>query len=390
MGNLIRHTDRKGQVATFEHDALNRRTQASYADGTITTFTYDAVGRLVRASDTAGGDILQTYDVVDRLIQQITGLGTVEYTYDTLDQRTVMHGLGQAPVTYGYDNNSRLTEITQGSQRVDLAYDALGRRTRVTLPNNVATEYSYDAASRLTEFVYRNASGTLGNLTYQYDAAGNRTQVGGSFARTLLPAPVASATYDPANRQMTFETAQLTYDANGNLPSDGTKSYHWDARNRLVGLSGPGLTASFQYDALTRRSTRVVNGVSTAFLYDDVTPVQEQSNGTVTANILAGLRIDEYFVRSDATGTRTTLADALGSTVALLDPAGTVQTAYTYEPFGSTTASSEANANAFQYTGRENDRTGLYYYRARYYSPTLERFVSEDPIRLRGGMNVYR
>ena len=113
--------------------------------------------------------------------------------------------------------------------------------------------------------------------------------MGGSFARTLLPDPIASATYDPANRQLTFETTQLTYDANGNLTSDGTKSYHWDARDRLIGLSGPGLTASFQYDALARRSTRVVNGVSTAFLYDDVTPVQEQSNGTVSANMLTGL-----------------------------------------------------------------------------------------------------
>jgi RHS repeat-associated protein len=134
----------------------------------------------------------------------------------------------------------------------------------------------------------------------------------------------------------------------------------------------------------------VVNGVSTAFLYDDVTPVQEQSNGTVTANILAGLRIDEYFVRSDASGTRTLLADALGSIVTLLDQGGTVQTAYTYEPFGSTTAAGEANANAFQYTGRENDQTGLFYYRSRYYKPQFQRFVSEDPIGFAGGdTNLY-
>jgi YD repeat-containing protein len=270
---------------------------------------------------------------------------------------------------YGYDNNSRLTEITQSSQRVDFAYDALGRRTRITLPNNVATEYSYDAASRLIELVYRNTTGMLGNLIYQYDATSNRTQVGGSFARTLLPAPVASATYDPANRQLTFETTQLTYGANGNLTSDGTKSYHWDARNRLIELSGPGLTASFQYDALARRSTRVVNSVSTALLYDDVTPVQEQSNGIVTANILTGLEIDEYFMRSDATGTRTLLADALGSTVALLDQGGAAKTAYTYEPFGTTATTGEANANTFLYTGREDHRTGLFYYRARYYKP---------------------
>jgi len=49
----------------------------------------------------------------------------------------------------------------------------------------------------------------------------------------------------------------------------------------------------------------------------------------------------------------------------------------------------EANANPFQYTGRENDGTGLYYYRARYYDPGLKRFVSEDPIGLAGGINTY-
>jgi RHS repeat-associated protein len=110
----------------------------------------------------------------------------------------------------------------------------------------------------------------------------------------------------------------------------------------------------------------------------------------VTANILAGLRIDEYFVRSDATGSRTLLSDALGSTVALLDKGGTVQTTYTYEPFGSTTATGEASANTFQYTGRENDQTGPFYYRARYYKPQYQRFIGEDPIGMAGGnTNLY-
>jgi RHS repeat-associated protein len=49
----------------------------------------------------------------------------------------------------------------------------------------------------------------------------------------------------------------------------------------------------------------------------------------------------------------------------------------------------EQSENPFQYTGRENDNTGLYYYRARYYSPELQRFISEDPIRFKGGLNFY-
>ncbi len=66
-----------------------------------------------------------------------------------------------------------------------------------------------------------------------------------------------------------------------------------------------------------------------------------------------------------------------------------MQTRYSYEPYGKTTVSGTASSNSFEYTGRENDSTGLYFYRARYYNPGLQRFVSEDPIGLEGGPNVY-
>jgi RHS repeat-associated protein len=56
-----------------------------------------------------------------------------------------------------------------------------------------------------------------------------------------------------------------------------------------------------------------------------------------------------------------------------------VQTSYTYEPFGKTSVTGASSSNPSQYTARENDQTGLYYHRARYYSPSLQRFISEDP-----------
>lgn len=74
------------------------------------------------------------------------------------------------------------------------------------------------------------------------------------------------------------------------------------------------------------------------------------------------------------------LTDALGSPVAVTDATGMVQTEYTYEPFGRTVVTGAMNSSSYQYTGRENDGTGLYYYRARYYHPGLQRFISEDPI----------
>ncbi|MGE3911934.1 MAG: polymorphic toxin-type HINT domain-containing protein [Chloroflexota bacterium] len=84
-------------------------------------------------------------------------------------------------------------------------------------------------------------------------------------------------------------------------------------------------------------------------------------------------------------GARHLLADGLGSTLGLLDPSATPTTAYTYEPFGRTTSTGAFSANSARFTGREDDGTGLAYYRARYYSPQLQRFISEDPIGFAGG-----
>jgi RHS repeat-associated protein len=57
--------------------------------------------------------------------------------------------------------------------------------------------------------------------------------------------------------------------------------------------------------------------------------------------------------------------------------------------YGQAVSATDDEGNDIEYTGRENDETGLYYYRARYYDPVLNRFVSEDPIGLLGGFNVY-
>jgi RHS repeat-associated protein len=83
------------------------------------------------------------------------------------------------------------------------------------------------------------------------------------------------------------------------------------------------------------------------------------------------------------------MTDALGSTLALTDATGTVNSQYSYEAYGNTTASGTTSDNAYQYTGRENDGTGLYYYRARYYDSQTSRFISQDPIGFGGGVNQF-
>lgn len=77
--------------------------------------------------------------------------------------------------------------------------------------------------------------------------------------------------------------------------------------------------------------------------------------------------------------------------MALTNGTGAVQTEYTYDPFGAVTVTGTSSTNAFQYTGREQDGTGLMYYRARYYDPLLQRFISEDPIGFEAGdSNLYQ
>lgn len=101
------------------------------------------------------------------------------------------------------------------------------------------------------------------------------------------------------------------------------------------------------------------------------------------------MAIDEPYIRHSSSGDEFYLADERGTVLALTDQSGAVTTSYAYEPFGRAT-STGASSNPVQYTGRDNDGTGLFYYRARYYSPTLHRFLSEDPLEFDGeDLNLY-
>jgi RHS repeat-associated protein len=125
------------------------------------------------------------------------------------------------------------------------------------------------------------------------------------------------------------------------------------------------------------------------FQYDGLDVVKE-AGGAGDASYLRTLAIDEALTRTDTIDTLHFLADALGSTVALSDGTEVVSTNYTYAPFGDTLVTGLPPANPFQFTGRQVDGTGLYFYRARYFHPHLHRFVSEDPIGLASGdLNLY-
>jgi RHS repeat-associated protein len=383
--HLTQVTDRKQQVTGYQYDELDRLNQVTFQDSSTITYAYDAGDRLTQIADAANGTITRGYDNFDRLTSETTPQGSISYTYDGDGRRATMTVAGQTQVTYAYDDAHRLTSITQGTSVVSITYDNANRRSTVTYPNGIVAIYGYDNANQLTSLAYTLSGNPVGDLTYTYDLAGQRINVGGSWARTGLPQALTSATYDAGNRLVTWGSQVFSYDLNGNLASDGPTSYTSNTRNQLAGLSG-GTSATFEYDGTGRRRGKTVSGATTQFLYDGLNFVQELSGGgAVTANLLTGLGIDETFTRTDTAGTRNLLIDALGSTLALADASGVVQTQYSYEPFGGTTVSGAGNSASVQFTGRESDFVGLYFYRARFYSSGLQRFVSEDPVGIASG-----
>ena len=240
-------------------------------------------------------------------------------------------------------------------------------------------------------------------IDYEYDAKGQRTARHSGLA-SVAETPF-EAEYDAADRMRAVtlhpDTGhavryRLQYDANGRLveksneaDATDTTRYRWDARGRLVEIESPGVTARFGYDAFGRRIERSVNGETVRALYDGPQLIAELAGGSIDTTYLTGLAIDEMLARHTDAGARTYLTDALGS---VIGQTGEDQSAigwYAYSPYGEVVAIGEDEANPVQYTGRENDASGLYYYRARYYDPVLKRFISEDPIGLDGGINTH-
>lgn len=116
---------------------------------------------------------------------------------------------GQTAVNYTYDNANRLTAVTQGVSAVTIGDDA-DWRTSVTYPNGNKIEYAYDSASQLTSLTYKDSTTTLSDLTYTYDAAGNRIKTGGTFARSNIPPAFTTTSYNANNPQTTFASDTLT------------------------------------------------------------------------------------------------------------------------------------------------------------------------------------
>ncbi len=402
-GRLTQVTDRKGQVTTFEYDSVGRIVRVNFPDATQTRI-YDTVGRLAEIRE-GSSIITYVYDNLGRIIRETTdsavGRNELAYEYDTLD-RVVRRTLnGGDPTTYMYDHADRPITIAYRNQVTTYAWDNANRLIGKTLPDGILQSFTYDDADRVTLIEYRKPDTSLiDSITYTYDAKGQRVSKANGGA-SVQETPI-TANYDAANRLTGLTLAAsgqafvLAYDDNGNLASKteqanpaNVTTYTWDSRNRLTGISAPGMVAVFAYDAFGRRISRTVNGQALGYVYDGMQAIGEVTAGSIDATLLTTLTIDDVVARYTSAGSRTYLTDALGSVLAMAKDDQSIQAYYAYSPYGETTTLGDGEGNPIQYTARENDTTGMYFYRARYYDPVLKRFISEDPIGSLAGTNFY-
>jgi RHS repeat-associated protein len=206
--------------------------------------------------------------------------------------------------------------------------------------------------------------------------------------------------YNSSNELTGNSAASFTYDNNGNMLSksspNSASTYAWDFENRMTSATvtpagGTASTVSFKYDPMGRRIWKSSALGTTLYLYDGANIVGEVGPaGVLVASYAQGSGIDQPLAMQRGGNIAYYQADGLGSITSLTNAAGNTVSSYVYKAFGSTTAT-EGIFNPFRYTGREQDpETGLYYYRARYYDPTIGRFLSEDPIGFKGsGTNFY-
>ena len=383
----------------YQYDAMGHRTQLTYPDGSFVTYQYNSNGWLTAILD-GGTSVI------------------VSYTYDAAGHRIGRTLENSTFTVYDYDNAGQVTNIwdrkiwygtTNTISRFQYGYDGAGNRLWVKRTNNVTdvvtaynynAVYSYDAINQLTNVQYEemtnsdsNPSSWNNNVTYIFDATGNRSSVVNASVGTT------AYTADALNRYTGVNGTALTYDGNGNLTSDGTWNYLYDTENRLIKAVMGSTNITYVYDTLGRLIERDNGGSTNRFYYAGWQTIEERNgNDAVVRKYVYGPGIDEP-VRMIYNGMKCYYhSDGLASIAEMTDHGGNNLELYGYDDYGNPTIlngkgdllSGSSYGNRLMFQGRDRDPdTGLYNFRHRYYSPGLGRFMQSDPARLAGGINLY-
>ncbi|MCA8961256.1 MAG: hypothetical protein KDC38_12115, partial [Planctomycetes bacterium] len=442
-GYLIEVRNRADEVLTIQRDAKGRITSRSDEVGHLELFAYDALDRLTSAANNRSlveieRDFLGRATSVETTIDLSESVTlppivhTVDYTYDKVGKRLTLSD-AEGVHSYGYDGLDRLISRNEpDGDSWQFGYDALGRLVAILRPNGVDTALTYDVASQLQAIHHLSAGGaaliahdyltydldgalteegllsgtSAATWTYEYDDRQRLDRVTSdvSFGDTTIP---VGSSHDGANRLLSDTEYTYEHDADGRMTARVAgpvrDEYDYDVQGRLVALrqvrSVAGtptvlLDVQYDYDALGRRIARTVNGVRSFFLYDEDRILEElDGRGVSRRRFVHGLGSDEPLAYHDrVTGERYYYhQDRLGSVRGLTDASGQVAQLYVYDAFGALVGELAPSIHQpFGYLGRERDReSGLIYLRARYYEPTIGRFLSEDPLGLLAGENFY-
>ena len=374
----------------YEYDAEMRIAQVKESGNLTATYTYDANGNKV--SETLANGVVSTYSYngcnkVTKLVTKSgnSDISSYEYSYylDGSDACKVRNENGTIETTsYDYDGLKRLTResISNGktADTYSYEYDDYGNRSKMVANGSeeYETVYDYTVNGKYTALLQKEIK--------TVEETSNATI---SDGLAISPTDLITSTAADAK---TEETA-YSYDANGNqitkTAESKTETNTYDGLNQLIGFTDGETTASYKYNADGLRTSKTVDGKTINHIWDgnkqivvdmddsDWYSAEVYVRGT---NLLAKFSKQSGNVKTDY---QYYTQNAHGDVVNLTDSTGAITKSYKYDAFGVEQNVDDADDNAFRYCGEYYDsESGTIYLRARYYDPTIGRFISRDSV----------
>jgi len=424
-GQLIARTDPAGRVTRFVRNLQGRVIERRRPDGSAISFGYDRVGRLTEA-DAPGSELQFKYDALGRVIWESQNGQVIESEYDSVGRRIKRRSPSGRVVEFSYDADSQLSRLQTPRGSMEFEYDKAGRIAKRRTPGELEESFYYDRCGRVIEQSLHKPGHLLFLRGYKYDSAGNLIELADSKKGTSRFA------YDPVKRlrevtQPERKVERFIYDSTGNLLRRGEKEfrygqpdrltstddatliydevgnliekrragsvirYSYDPDNRLIAVeSKVGGRVEFAYDAFGRRIAKNAKDGETGFLWDGDVLLMEQRDDKSNEYVFS---LDSYepLCRFDEACFETYHNDHLGTPRELTDEKGQVVWSAIYDVYGSLSHLNVLGSeNQIRFQGQYEDReTGLYYSWFRYYDPNSGTFITQDPLGIEGGWNVY-